>query len=162
MYRILLILAFFLSSPALAQNTDDAPFKDWIVLADYLRSNNINPVQVSWNVIEPICLPLKTRDSEVAYNRCKFEKASWEHDFNVDSDSCKTIAETDFPDSLRNPVTRSIVNTDNTGKERTAQEVIPGYTAQQLRESRKGALTKCMMDLNWHSTKDWTMGKRQD
>lgn len=140
---------------------DDAHFQDWLSLTDYLRTYNIIPPQVSWAIIDPMCLPLRTSESQVAYNRCKFDKAMLERAFAGDIRTCKDNAKLAFPDSMLTAQrTRSFIETDARGNQRSIQEVVPAYSTLQLRESRENSFSQCMAALRWRSTEDWSLGKQ--
>ena len=58
------------SAQELSPNEDY--FKNWTTVSTYMRSQGIDPVQVNWLIIEPLCLGLKkAHDDQVTHRDAK-------------------------------------------------------------------------------------------
>ncbi len=171
MKRLLpLLAACLLSTAALADppSSDDAPFTDWLTLADHLRAHGIDPVAVNWLPIENMCLGLKKTDTQIAYNKCKFEKALNMRQFNADTNGCDAQANADYPDSLRfDTQGRSFTITESvqTGQPATSSKIIeernPGLSRSQIRDLRRAAFVRCMQGNGWANADSWMDGRRE-
>lgn len=148
--------------PAQVDSIDSKAFTDWFTLTDLLKSKNIDASYVDWHQIEPMCLPLKTEDSEIAYNKCRYEKAVLRQQFLNDRDTCNRQSVLKLPDSLKqNPFVSTVTITDSDGKVRTIQKTVPPYSDIDLRNARSSFYMDCMTGYGWSSPNDWGSGKRQ-
>lgn len=164
-----LLAACLLSTAALAEapTTEDTPFTDWLTLADHLRAHGIDPVDVNWLPIENMCLGLKKIDTQIAYNKCKFEKALNMRQFKADTNGCDAQANADYPDSLRfNTQGRSftVTETIQTGQpvnSKIIEERNPGLSRSQIRDLRRAAFVRCMQGNGWANADNWMDGRRE-
>jgi hypothetical protein len=161
------IIIFFIIGQSFAQTNpsdsiDPKVFTDWLTVSAALKSKNIDVAYVNWQVIEPLCLPLKTQDSDVEYNRCRYEKAVLQHLFQLDSATCRQQSVLKLPDSLKS--TSSVISTTVTGSDgkiRIIQNTFPPYSDADLKNARNSFYVDCMMGVGWNVPSDWTAGKRQ-
>jgi hypothetical protein len=136
-YVLLLLLMPFAAS---AYEPDDALMANYIGLTKALRANGVEPVAVSWPVVESMCLGLKTQKSSVRYNRCRFDAALNQASFGDDRAACLDDAQRSSADNAM------AVTAINSAVSQQSLIVTPSYTS-------------CMRDLGWRSPNNWQRGR---
>lgn len=161
-------------TPAIAidPSPDDSHFKDWIALAEYMRSQGLEPTGIRWEVIDQMCLGLKKTGNEVPFNRCKFQHAQNSVLHSSDRAGCVAQAIGAYPDYLLVPDPVEIdeddhSNTTHTYRSgRTTTTIYnngyrrPAISHRQLESMRNGAVVACMGALGWNNADNWALGRR--
>lgn len=164
---MLKILAFvgllLISSISYAEDANPKFFKDWLTLSDLLRTKGIDPNSPSWATITPMCLPLRTSEDQVAYNRCLYEKAMDEYDFGYDNKRCAEKSEAKYPDSLLEVKGRSYSVVDSSGKVKLIEEKYREFNSwSELKKAREASFDDCMEQHDWRNNSTWTSGRRRE
>lgn len=140
--------------------TDDM-LRDWNKLANYLRSQGIDPVSVNWRAISPLCVGLKDPKDVRPYHRCRYEKARDSHFHAVDRRQCAVKAKATYPDDyarLRATETIREVNAD--GKVRVFERVPEPLSFQEIKNLREASIVECMQSFGWIDAGYWESGRR--
>ncbi len=156
------IFATYPTSFAQTSQPDPKTFADWFTLSAALKAKGIDVTYVNWQAIEPLCLALKTQDSEIEYNKCRYEKAVWQHQFQLDNTTCNQQAISKLPNSLKfapPAINTTIIGYD--GRTKTIQNTVSPYSDSDLKNARNSFYMDCMVGYGWSSPNDWTAGKRQ-
>lgn len=157
------IVFLFLHDASFAgvQGSDEGPFKSWVSLVGYLKSQGIDANRVNWVPIKKMCLGLKPQnESDVPYNKCLFEKARDSVTYAANQPQCLARARADYPDGLLQGRTDTLKETDKDGTVHTFERKTPPMTAQELEQRRKGEFIACMQNLGWINADDWGLGRQ--
>ncbi len=158
-----LMLAWLFAVPphaSLAQTGDASPFRDYISLTTYMRSRGIDPISVDWNLIEPMCLGLRTETDQIAYNQCKYENALLNRFYGADRSRCDTASLAAYPERITRttPIeTVRVISTD--GTDRTYERSANARTLRERTTLRQADYSACMHESGWNDPDDWRLGK---
>jgi hypothetical protein len=136
------------------------PFKDFKSTTNYMNSQGIDRSKIDWSPIDMMCMGLKSKTSEVQFNKCEYEKARDSLLHKADRSQCSVRAVASYPDSLKIPRTDTLSETDKDGKAHVFQRTMPPVSAAELEQSRIGSMVGCMQSLGWASAYDWKLGRR--
>lgn len=151
-----------LGLPLMAQayEPDEALLRDYIGLSKALRANGIDPVHVRWVQIEPMCLGLKDEKNQVAYNRCRFEKAGDWAAYGDNRRDCDEGSLLEYPQPQRF-TQATVTNEDGTIASVTTAE--GSYlSAAQLKRLRRASYVACMRDFGWKNPSNWQHGREEN
>lgn len=155
------MLACLAAFPAFAVETppDSILFGTYNDMLKQLRANGIEPTQVAWAEVNPLCVGFMSyKDDQTLYNRCLFDKAILATSFATDRETCDIDALAITPDSLRR--NRTVVTTYYPGANNDEQTTIetPKITRSELKTSRTAAYNRCMAEHGWKSPRNWRLG----
>jgi hypothetical protein len=164
MIKILTLILFFSAFPLHAEeftdnqdNTIEQFFETEGKTRLLLKTYGISGNEVNWVKIDQICSPLKSI-SDIAENRCKFEKARLNADFNNNKKFCLNLSETEYGDFLNDDrVAKFIRKTDDGIEEFTLFE--RKLSGSEIRDRRENHFLKCMNSFGWKSSSDWESGR---
>ncbi len=150
---------------AYAQNNAAQPatsdvFESWQRTKDYMTSQGIDPMAISWPLIDPLCLGLRTESDQRQYNKCEYEKARDSVLYANDKSQCSTRVTGAYPDSLLKGRTDTLTETDKSGVTHAYQRAIAPVSTQDLQQQRSGAIVECMQNLGWVNADNWLLGRR--
>lgn len=137
----------------------DAPFKDYATLLAYMRSQSMDTGKINWGPINFMCLGFKN-DSEIRYNKCKFEKARDRFLYDIDKSQCIIRAKGAYPDGFQNQPMGTLTKTDELGQTHTFKCANVSVSSIELEQLRAGKIVECMQSLGWTSADDWKLGRR--
>lgn len=141
---------------AQANSQTHNPFQNGVTLLHFMRAQGIEPTNVDWFKIEPICAPM-LQQGQSAYHQCKYEQATLSVLHATDQQECRVEVTSDYPRSLTRDDTVRFY-----GHSRQHQRYYSrrGISFKELGTHRRAGLIKCMKSLGWASAKDWRLGQR--
>jgi hypothetical protein len=142
---------------ARAETVEDASLKDWLTLSALLRSKGVNTVASNWQEINSMCLGLKAGDSEVPYNRCRYEKAIDEVAFRGDANYCSHQANAVLP-PLMVRTRQSNFHSVSMTYQFTDTYTQP-LSPQELNALKQSSFQGCMKGQGWVNAEDWRLGR---
>lgn len=152
---IIVVLTFAWAQPVYADETN-TPFDSWIELVKFMRSQGIEPTNVDWHYVEPLCAA-QLQDGQQAYNRCRYEKAELSLLHANDRQECSVVAESDYPrGSIRVSRTYYPIRHRLSGHQFIADRI----NIRELDTHRRAGVIRCMRSLGWASASDWRLGLR--
>lgn len=163
MKRFLTLLTCILLTAPLAAHAyepDESMLKDYIGLTKSLRANGIEPINVQWVQIEPMCLGLKTEKDQVPYNRCRFEKASDWAAYGDNRRDCDEGSLLEYPQPQRF-TQATVTNADGSVASVTTAEG-QYLSAAQIKRLRRASYVACMRDFGWKNPSNWQHGRDEN
>lgn len=153
------MLACLAALPAHAVEATD-PFAEYQTMLKHLRANGIEPSQVAWAEVNPLCTGfMNYKDDQTAYNHCLYDKAMQAVAFATDRETCDIESLAVTPDSVRRQP-RAIITeyTPNPADAAITTITTPRITRAELRTQRAATYNSCMRDHGWRSPRNWRLG----
>lgn len=161
MHRLLFILVLLTALPVHATEVapDSMLFADYQSMLTQLRANGIEPTQVAWEEVNPLCVGfMNYKDEQTTYNRCLFDKAVLAVSFATDRETCNIESLAVTPDSLRkNKVVIAQYVPGEKNDELTTIET-PRISRSELKTARTASYNRCMLGAGWKSPRNWRLG----
>ncbi len=155
------ILVFVISfSGYAADNADDNKYKDWNDVVSLLRLKGIIASKINWAEIEAACMIVKSTQSDVDYNKCRFDKAVLQNQYESDNNYCNAFSQQKYFEYIKPSITKTII-LDSKGEKISATEQSKVVlTTKQINSFKNTAFMTCMHDNGWNDVGSWTNGKR--
>lgn len=146
-----------LAAPAFAQQA--APVYDHHTMLKELRGNGIDPAQVAWAEVNPLCVGyMNYKDDPSDYQHCLYDKAVLAVSFANDRETCDIESLAITPDSLRQ--NRTVITTYRPGPDNDELTTIetPKISRREIKTARTASYNRCMLDAGWKSPRNWRLG----
>lgn len=164
MRRAVLMLTILAALPAVAQQAAvDPSFATYHGMLKQLRSAGIDPAQVAWAEVNPLCTGFMTyTDDQTGYNHCLYDKAVLAVAYANDREACNIESLAVTPESLRRQPS-AVISSYNPGTDDGTHTIIntPRLSRTELRTQRSASYNRCMRDAGWKSPRNWRLGYAQ-
>jgi hypothetical protein len=133
--------------------TDDY-FKNWNTVMDLLRSKGIEPNNIVWNSsgIEASCTFYKeSANADVEYNKCRYNKALDQKQFQLDTTYCKADAEQKYLQYVKPCTSATLQVSPDNGT------ISPD--SQDAQSYKNSYYITCMRNIGWNDPNSWLVGR---
>lgn len=158
-----LVPLFFFETKAQEQQlhkSDDSSFQNEVGMKNHLKSKGIDPLATDWFTIGQLCDGFKNAENEVAYNKCRYQKAMDAALHSSDRKQCFLRSKANYPDSFtREKHTEISYKSDGEKKSGVVERIINPISEKELEDLRYGAVIECMQNLGWASADNWKLGR---
>lgn len=143
---------------AQAEELEDSFFEDFNGLAAILRAKGVEPSRVNWTPINSACIVFK---DAVRNNRCKYDFAINQRNFEKDQDYCNAQANQQYFDYIKPDNKVNVVV--NTANSKAAYIQDRNYLSKF---GKQRFLTDtyriCMRDIGWNDPDNFVSGRRDN